>query len=823
MQIGVLKHKVFAGMAWSLAVALSTPGCGARRSEQYRLEGDAYLEQGNVADAAESYGESLALNAGNAQALLGMGRCLLAQERPDDALRNFREAINAAPSLEAPYGEAVHVLLKKGQHEEAGNLAQGLEKLNPEQGGLLRATVLDNSGRKDEGLQLLTTLQERFPASSAVQSALAEARSATRQLTPGGTLAAGAPDHEDWRSLWNRAALITLVESRETFLAESEVPNLRECLMFAALLTHNSAAADEVAAKLPAESPFQAYLSALKNGDWERVLTCLEQRTDDSADRQILAENARAYAQAQAGMRAQAIGTLSRCLERWPENAVSLLGMAEVFRSAGMPEFAVRALQRLISQYPETMTAHISLYGTLRAANMLQEARNAAEVAYRIFPKASKIILNLADAYLATKELDRARQVLVQGLTETPADENLKLALAEVLIRSDKCGEAQSLLQDLDTSSPESGRAAMVLAFCSAFSGDWDSVAQWGEAANPESLETPARLLLASSHIRSGQREIIIDLLNRPGKSCTVGGHSGKIILTALGRPVPDMQEDETALAGRLAQDNGALADFAFGAACQAAQFHGEAVNAFESVDKAVEGSPVTADLYFTSLVRREHPADPEDEAQAFARQHSSMPQAWLGLADVEMAAGDQEAEIKALDQAVAVAPADGKTLLRRGQLRERRGNSTGAIADYQRVLELEPEDAAANNNLAYCLLTTGGDPQEALRAAERAAELWHENPHVLHTLGMAQLRTGALELSQKSLTVALEMRPGDPTFLLDYGQLLLALKQNDEGANHIKLALRYADQLGLDFPRRAEAESVVNSSLGAGILEKGA
>ena len=806
-------------MAWSLAVARLTPGCGARRSEQYRLEGDAYLEQGNVADAAESYGESLALNAGNALALVGMGRCLLAQERPDDALRNFREAINAAPSFEAPYGEAVHVLLKKGQHEEAGNLAQGLEKLNPEQGGLLRATVLDNTGRTDEGLQLLTTLQERFPASSAIQTALAEARSTTR----GGTLAASAPDHEDWHSLWNRAALITLVESRETFLAEGEAPNLRECLMFAALLTHNSAAADEVAAKLPAVSPFQAYLSALKNGDWERVLTCLDRRTDDSADRQILAENARAYAQAQAGMRAQAIGTLSRCLERWPENAVSLLGMAEVFRSAGMPEFAVRALQRLISQYPETMTAHISLYGTLRAANMLQEARNAAEVAYRIFPRASKIILNLADAYLATKELDRARQVLVQGLTETPADENLRLALAEVLIRSDKCGEAQTLLQDLDTSSPGSGRARLVLAFCSAFSKDWDRVAQWGVAVNSESLESPARLLLASSHIRSGQREKALDLLNRPGKSCTVGGHSGKIILTALGRAVPEMQEDETALAGRLAQDNGALAEFAFGAACQSAQFHGEAVSAFASVDKAVEGNPVTVELYFTSLARREHPADPEDEAQAFARQHSSMPQAWAGLADVEMAAGNQEAEIRALDRAVAVAPGDGKTLLRRGQLRERRGDLAGAIADYQRVLELQPQDAAANNNLAYCLLTTGGDQQEALEAAERAAELWPENPHVLHTLGMAQLRTGALELSQKSLTVALEMRPGDPTFLLDYGQLLLALKQNDEGENHIKLALRYADQLGLDFPRRAEAESVVNSSLGAGILEKGA
>jgi len=50
-------------------------------------------------------------------------------------------------------------------------------------------------------------------------------------------------------------------------------------------------------------------------------------------------------------------------------------------------------------------------------------------------------------------------------------------------------------------------------------------------------------------------------------------------------------------------------------------------------------------------------------------------------------------------------------------------------------------------------------------------------------------------------------LRPGDPDLLLDYGLMLIAKGQKEEGLKPIKLALQYADQLGLTFDRRAEAE----------------
>jgi Flp pilus assembly protein TadD len=133
-----------------------------------------------------------------------------------------------------------------------------------------------------------------------------------------------------------------------------------------------------------------------------------------------------------------------------------------------------------------------------------------------------------------------------------------------------------------------------------------------------------------------------------------------------------------------------------------------------------------------------------------------------------------------------------------------------GATDAYRRLAELRPEDATANNNAAYCLLVTGGDLKEALERAQKAKEKLPLNPAVLHTLGVAQLRSGNLEESRKNLSMALELRPGDPTLLLDYGLLLNAENKPEDGKLHIELAIRYADQLGLNFPRRAEAEQIL-------------
>ena len=162
-------------------LALFLASCNASRSEQYRIEGDAYWKQGAAPQAAESYRMSLTLNAGNSLAFVGIGHCLMAQQKLDEALANFLKAIDAAPALELPYVEAVNVLLAKNQGEKAIDSARNLEAVSPVRGAMLRAFVLGNTDRLGEAVELLTELRDRFPKSANVRIALAKALLAAKK------------------------------------------------------------------------------------------------------------------------------------------------------------------------------------------------------------------------------------------------------------------------------------------------------------------------------------------------------------------------------------------------------------------------------------------------------------------------------------------------------------------------------------------------------------------------------------------------------------------------------------------------------------------
>ena len=111
-------------------------------------------------------------------------------------------------------------------------------------------------------------------------------------------------------------------------------------------------------------------------------------------------------------------------------------------------------------------------------------------------------------------------------------------------------------------------------------------------------------------------------------------------------------------------------------------------------------------------------------------------------------------------------------------------------------------------NNISYFITKTGGDLEVAIDYAKRALEAIPYSPNVLHTLGWAQLESGLLEEAEKNLKSSLQQRPGDPTITLDYGRLLIAQGKVEEGMAQLQSAITYSDQLGIDFPRRAEAEA---------------
>jgi Tfp pilus assembly protein PilF len=73
----------------------------------------------------------------------------------------------------------------------------------------------------------------------------------------------------------------------------------------------------------------------------------------------------------------------------------------------------------------------------------------------------------------------------------------------------------------------------------------------------------------------------------------------------------------------------------------------------------------------------------------------------------------------------------------------DRMHNPDAVIAHYRKILEAQPDNVLALNNLAYTLSEQANSPDEALKYAERAKELAGDNATVDDTLGWILYRKG--------------------------------------------------------------------------------
>ncbi|MBM3288882.1 MAG: hypothetical protein FJY92_01900, partial [Candidatus Hydrogenedentes bacterium] len=188
--------------------------------------------------------------------------------------------------------------------------------------------------------------------------------------------------------------------------------------------------------------------------------------------------------------------------------------------------------------------------------------------------------------------------------------------------------------------------------------------------------------------------------------------------------------------------------------------------------------------------------------------EYPAMASAWIGQAAVQAAIRDADGQKASLDKATEVEPANAQVWRQLAQFYSEKSDYAALLDASRHVFELMPDDPYVANNVAYCILQTNGDANEALGLAQKAYEKLPRNAEVIHTLGLAQVRAGDAAEARKNLTAALEMRPGDPTLMLDFGKLLIDQGEAEDGKTNIRLALQYAEQLGLDFPRKAEAEA---------------
>lgn len=755
------------------------------------------------------------------------------QGKHEEMIAGLRDRVEARPEdVEAQLSLALG-LLETGNIEEAEAITTPLLEQTPQSGPVNYVMGSCFIARKDfeNAEKHLQIAQRAFPNDKGIAQRLALARSrgtltttaGTSRPTPGGTVA--RPTVEGWRALWDNGSLQQLLDSRDSLAVATEDEALyRETLALAALFAGDDALAMELGNALDSMSPVRRFIASAR-GVLERpvdeataaeikdLLASWEVEGDEA--RSIMKANAQGFILARLGFRAQAYTILGETYRRWPGNGVAWRNMATLYALAGMPKYRVASYRQLLAtrgNHAETLRL---LLGAMLDAGMEREAQTFVESTYALMPNDPEAIANLAQAYLRADSIPLAISILEGSVAEQPNESVLAIALATARLRA---GDAQGALDALNAPDIDLDGALAgieVGAFAEAHLGNWDRALARIGSAGGDSLSLKLQLLNVAALLAVDRRADAVAALPA-GETLPRGDiHndvrvSVSVLARALGQEVTLADATVVSLAEGLGEESSRQQLFAYAVAGREAQLYEQAYESFSQLYVAMNDQPELLAYVLDSLSEAGTVEDRVSIAEELAAVHETWPEGQLGLAAVYRAEGDAANRRDALVEATSLAPERVEGWQHLAEFASEQSDDALSLIAYQKLFNLEPGNPVALNNLAYYILKTKGDPQEALQYASKASELLPKVSGILHTLGLAQLEVGDLESSQGNLMQALTMQPGDPTLTLDFGRLLIELGKVEEGRLYVQRALTYSEELNVEFPRSAEAVKIL-------------
>jgi tetratricopeptide (TPR) repeat protein len=202
---------------------------------------------------------------------------------------------------------------------------------------------------------------------------------------------------------------------------------------------------------------------------------------------------------------------------------------------------------------------------------------------------------------------------------------------------------------------------------------------------------------------------------------------------------------------------------------------------------------------------------DRKGAREAFQRSRtlnpSSVP-ATLALAQFDIAEGNLDAARKALASLLAADARNTAARYTLGTLEGKAGNPSAAADNYRAVVNADPSNVMALNNLAYVLAEFLKSPDEALPYAQKAVEVSPASPTINDTLGWIYYQKGMYRRAVQHLDTAVS---GQPVARHKY-HLAMACEKNGNHNRAVNL-LREAIIMDPNLPEAATASIVVAAS----------
>jgi len=483
----------------------------------------------------------------------------------------------------------------------------------------------------------------------------------------------------------------------------------------------------------------------------------------------------------------QADAQIGRALQLDANNALALLDLASIQLQRGQKDEAEKTYRRL-SQIPDKR------YRAVHATYLFQVGRRDEAIAELVKlekadPKDRVVRTQLVAAYFATRRVADAEKVLTAALKRNPRDTDALLQRSEIYLLGGKLESAQNDLNNVIAYHPDSAQAHYVLARLYLAQGSpLNQRRELTQALNLDPGLLAARIDLAQSLIAARDPRAAADLMRQ-----TPVGQKDNLLtivqmnwsLWAMGE-VPEMAKGvERGLAIARVPDlllQQALLklqnkDFkvARPLLIEALKINREDLRALELLARSyvAENQP---DVALATI--RQYAAQPpisapiqqflgmwlaangnRDEARMAFETAKSTDSTYVGadfaLAELDLTEGKIDPARQRLSGILASNPKNLDATLLLGMVEELAGRFDVAIVNYRKVLETEPSNLYALNNIAYRLANDANAPDEALKYAQKAVEVGPSNPAVQDTIGWAYYRKGLYKEAVRYLTNA--------------------------------------------------------------------
>jgi len=408
---------------------------------------------------------------------------------------------------------------------------------------------------------------------------------------------------------------------------------------------------------------------------------------------------------------------------------------------------------------------------------------------------------NYIQLLIQMSRLNEASSLTDEILKKSPNDVDALIDRGEILERQGKNDEAVQSLQAALRADPESALGHYYLGVAYGQSGGKVNLAEaeWRQAVRIFPALVDAQKDLAVLAMRKGEwdqlsvsaEELIKAQPYSPlgyvyrsvGEAARKDIHGAesdlqKAIEVAPKDPLPYTRFGEL----RVAQQQFSEAEKYFEEALRLDPNYGEALRglagiglALKQPDKAlarvnaqIAKAPNSSDDYFLLgqlLADRKDFQGAEAALEKTVQLNKNNVRAFLLLSQVEVARGSVEKAIASCDESIRQNPNDPRTFLLLGTLQEKSGDWQKAGESYKQALRIDPDYGVAANNLAYCMLEHGGNPDVALSYAQTARRIMPNDPNVADTLAWAYVQKGIYPTAIALLEAASKEVPDEVAF----------------------------------------------------------